>query len=150
MLESAQTSVRGQLRAVLFTKLARNNILIAYDTIIRDVNVGHTIYVGVLDRKPYFKILVKMEAHLQEVENEINLEKGRNLKKITRSIEEQLDTESEKLITKMQNLNIDPLGLGAKFRRHREFKLQEWNDIYQTVSVDVQYKVSIENWRNTD
>ncbi|HDR7426226.1 TPA: Ger(x)C family spore germination protein, partial [Bacillus toyonensis] len=74
------------------------------------------------------------------------LENKKEIEVITKNIEKQLNTESKKLIKKIQNLNVDPLGLGSKFKQqYKPFKLKEWNKIYQTVPVRVKYIVNIEN-----
>lgn len=49
-LESAQPFVSGQMRVALFTKeLAKKGLSSTFDTILRDVTIGNSLYIGVLE-----------------------------------------------------------------------------------------------------
>ncbi len=52
--ESAQPFASGQLRVALFTeKLAKKDVTVAYDTLLRESSIGHTIYLGILEGDGY-------------------------------------------------------------------------------------------------
>ncbi|KFN01326.1 Ger(x)C family spore germination protein [Bacillus clarus] len=114
--------------------------------LINNIRSTPSYHVHVKNGKPSFYIQVKMNARLQEVSKMINVENKNTLKIVTKNIEKQLNTESKKLIKKIQNLNVDPLGLGSKFKQqYKPFKLKEWEKIYKTVPIRVKYIVNIEH-----
>ncbi|WJE55402.1 Ger(x)C family spore germination protein (plasmid) [Bacillus cereus] len=114
--------------------------------LINNIRSTPSYHVQIKSGKPSFYIQVKMDARLQEISKRISLENKKNFEAITKNIEEQLNTDSNKLIKKIQNLNVDPLGLGSKFKQqYRPFKLKEWEKMYKTVPVRVKYMVNIEN-----
>ncbi|EEK71089.1 Spore germination protein [Bacillus mycoides] len=105
-----------------------------------------TYEVNIKNGKPSFYIHVKMEARIQELSQKFNLENEKNTQKIAKSIEKQLDAKATKLIKQFKSLNVDPLGLGAKYRQHyRPFKLEEWRKMYKDVPIKVKYTVNITN-----
>ncbi|MBJ8055939.1 Ger(x)C family spore germination protein [Bacillus cereus] len=114
--------------------------------LINNIRSTPSYHVQIKNGKPSFYIQVKIDARIQEISKGINLENKKEIEVITKNIEKQLNTESKKLIKKIQNLNVDPLGLGSKFKQqYKPFKLKEWNKIYQTVPVRVKYIINIEN-----
>ncbi|WP_033679269.1 Ger(x)C family spore germination protein, partial [Bacillus gaemokensis] len=114
--------------------------------LINNIRSTPSYHVQIKNGKPSFYIQVKMDARLQEISKRIDLEDKKNFEVITKNIEKQLNTESKKLIKKIQNLNVDPLGLGSKFKQqYRPFKLKEWEKIYKTVPIRVKYMVNIEH-----
>lgn len=49
-LESSQPFASGQMRVALFTtKIAKKGLSTSFDTLIRDVNIGNSLYVGLLE-----------------------------------------------------------------------------------------------------
>lgn len=114
--------------------------------LINNISSTPSYHVKIKNGKPSFYIQVKMNARLQETSKIINLENKNTIEIVTKDIEKQLNTESKKLIRKIQNLNVDPLGLGSKFKQqYKPFKLKEWEKIYKTVPIRVKYIVNIEN-----
>ena len=72
----------------------------------------------------FLYIKVKFDARLQEVSTNINLNQKQNVKnrKIDRK---ELQVESENMIKKLQNINVDPLGFGVKLKhKYRGFSLK--------------------------
>ncbi|MGU7369517.1 Ger(x)C family spore germination protein [Bacillus cereus] len=114
--------------------------------LINNIRSTPSYHVQIKNGKPAFYIQVKMDARLQEISKKINLEDKKNVEVITKNIEKQLNTDSKKLIKKLQNLNVDPLGLGSKFKEHyKSFELEEWKKTYKTVPIKARYIVNIEN-----
>ncbi|MEB9974695.1 Ger(x)C family spore germination protein [Bacillus cereus] len=96
--------------------------------------------------KPYIYIQVIMDARLVEITSKMNLENKKSFELITKSTEKQLNIESNKIIKKLQRLNVDPLGLGAKVKqKYKLFNLKEWRNMYETVPVNVKYMVKLRN-----
>ncbi|PGM94023.1 Ger(x)C family spore germination protein [Bacillus cereus] len=114
--------------------------------LINNIRSTPSYKVYIKNGNPTFYIQVKMNARIQEITKKISLEKKKNVEIITKDIEKQLDIEGAKLTKKLQNMNVDPLGLGAKFKQHyRPFELKKWNEIYKAVPVKVKYIVNLEN-----
>lgn len=115
---------------------------------INNIHSKPTYTVNIKAGKPSFLIKVKMDARVLELSQQvnINLENKKKTQKIARAIEKQLNMKAAKLIKKFKSLNVDPLGLGAKFKqRYRPFKLEEWRKMYKDVPITVKYKVDITN-----
>jgi len=105
-----------------------------------------TYDIKIKNGKPSFSIHVKLEARIQEVSKQINLENAKNTKKIEKVVQKQLETQGKKLIKHFKSLDVDPLGLGAKYKQHyRPFKLEEWKQMYKDVPVTIKYTVDITN-----
>ncbi|MEH7221711.1 Ger(x)C family spore germination C-terminal domain-containing protein, partial [Bacillus toyonensis] len=114
--------------------------------LINNIRATPTYKIYIKNGNPSFYVQVKLNARIQEITKSIDLEKKKNIEMITKDIEKQLDTEGEKLTKKLQDLNVDPLGLGAKFKQqYRQFMLKKWNKIYKTVPVKVKYIVNLED-----
>lgn len=115
-------------------------------TMITNIHSTPTYHVDIKNGKPSFLIKVKMKASIPEISTSINLEQRKNTKQIEKSIENQLNISAAKLIKKTQSLDVDPLGLGAKYRQHdRSFQLKEWKKMYKDVPIVVQHEVMITN-----
>ncbi|MGE6344384.1 Ger(x)C family spore germination protein [Bacillus mycoides] len=115
-------------------------------TIINNIRSVPTYQVNIENGKPSFFIHVKLEARIQELSKQFNLDNKKNTQKIEKSVEKQLDATANKLIKQFKSLNVDPLGLGAKYKEHyRSFKLEEWRKMYKDVPIKVKYTVNITN-----
>ncbi|WP_459503281.1 Ger(x)C family spore germination protein [Bacillus sp. C1] len=115
-------------------------------TVINNIRSTPTYHVTIKNGKPSFLITVKIDARIQELSKNINLESKKNTEKIARNVEKQLHASATKLIKKFKSLHVDPLGLGAKYRQHyRPFKLKEWEEMYKDVPITVKYNVNITN-----
>ncbi len=115
-------------------------------TVINNIRSTPTYHVNVKNGKPSFLIQVKMDARIQELSKQFNLENKKSTKRISKEIEKQLNATAAKLIKQFKSLDVDPLGLGAKYRQHyRPFKLEEWRKMYKDVPITVKYTVDITN-----
>ncbi|MDV6036444.1 Ger(x)C family spore germination protein [Bacillus sp. SM-B1] len=113
---------------------------------INNIRSVPTYDIKIKNGKPSFSIHVKLDARIQEVSKQINLENAKNTKKIEKVVQKQLNTQATKLIKQFKSLNVDPLGLGAKYKQHyRAFKLEEWRQTYKDVPVTIKYTVNITN-----
>ncbi|EEL43332.1 Spore germination protein [Bacillus cereus Rock3-42] len=105
-----------------------------------------TYDIKIKDGKPSFFIHVRLDARIQELSKQINLDNPKNTKNIEKAIQKQLDTQGNKLIKQFKSLGVDPLGLGAKYKQHyRPFKLEEWRRMYKDAPVTIKYTVNITN-----
>ncbi|OFD38009.1 germination protein GerHC [Bacillus mycoides] len=113
---------------------------------INNIRSVPTYDIKIKNGKPSFFIHVKLDARIQELSKQINLENAKNTKKIETAVQKQLDVQAAKLIKQFKSLGVDPLGLGAKYKQHyRPFKLEEWKKMYKDVPVKVKYTVNITN-----
>ncbi|MDA1524920.1 Ger(x)C family spore germination protein [Bacillus cereus] len=113
---------------------------------INNIRSVPTYEVTIKNGKPSFFIHVKLDARIQELSKQINLDNPKNTKNIEKAIQKQLDTQGDKLIKQFKSLGVDPLGLGAKYKQHyRPFKLEEWRRMYKDVPVTIKYTVNITN-----
>ncbi|MGF9963630.1 Ger(x)C family spore germination protein [Bacillus rhizoplanae] len=114
--------------------------------LINNIRSSPSYRVYIKNGKPSFFIHVKMTARIQEISKTINLENKKNVEKIKKDIETNLNKDGVKLIKKFQSLGTDPLALGARFKQHyRPFKLKEWEKMYKDVPVKVKFVVDITN-----
>ncbi|MEN1937579.1 Ger(x)C family spore germination protein [Paenibacillus sp. 102] len=113
---------------------------------INNIHSKPTYIVNIKDGKPSFLIKVKMNARILELSKQINLDNKKNTKKISKEVEKQLNATAAKLIKKFKSLDVDPLGLGAKYRQnYRPFKLEQWKKMYKDIPITVKYEVDITN-----
>ena len=96
--------------------------------------------------KTSYIIHIKMAAHNKKISKHTNLENKKNVEKIRKDIEKNLNADGAKLVKKLQSLGADSLALGARFKQHyKPFKLKEWRKMYKDVPVKVKYTVDITN-----
>ncbi|WP_318238921.1 Ger(x)C family spore germination C-terminal domain-containing protein, partial [Streptococcus pneumoniae] len=103
---------------------------------INNIRSVPTYDIKIKNGKPSFFIHVRLDARIQELSKQINLENNKNTQNIEKDIQKQLDKQATKLIKQLKSLGVDPLGLGAKYKQHyRPFKLEEWRQMYKDVPV---------------
>ncbi len=113
---------------------------------INNIHSVPTYDIKIKNGKPSFFIHVHLEARIQELSKPINLENNKNSKNIEKDVQKQLDAQAKKLVKQFKSLDVDPLGLGAKYKQHyRPFKLEEWRQMYKDVPVTIKYTVNITN-----
>ncbi|TNO91443.1 Ger(x)C family spore germination protein [Bacillus sp. CD3-1a] len=105
-----------------------------------------TYDIKIKNGKPSFFIHVHLDARIQELSKQINLENNKNTKNIEKDVQRQLNIQAAKLIKQFKSLGVDPLGLGARYKQHyRPFKLEKWRQMYKDVPVTIKYTVNITN-----
>ncbi|MGY1423734.1 Ger(x)C family spore germination C-terminal domain-containing protein [Bacillus cereus] len=91
-------------------------------------------------------ITVNMRGDIQEVSGNLNLQKRGERHKQIQRIENHLNTEAAQLMLKLKKEKVDPLGIGAKFKRkYSDFDIKEWRDMYDDVPIHVAYHLNIYN-----
>ncbi|MBM7553612.1 Ger(x)C family spore germination protein [Thalassobacillus pellis] len=93
---------------------------------------------------PVFKINIKMNGFVNEVEN-IHLKlKGKVVQDIEKEFEKHLKRESEAMISKFQEIGIDPLGLGNELKNRRgKFSKREWKEMYPRIPIKIKVDAEI-------
>nr|WP_257152475.1 Ger(x)C family spore germination C-terminal domain-containing protein [Bacillus cereus] len=94
--------------------------------IINNIDSTPSYHIQFKNGKLHIYIQIIMNARLVETIQKMNLENKKSFEVLTKNIEQQLNIESKKIINKIQCLNVDPLGLGAKVKqKYRQFNLSE-------------------------
>ncbi|WP_054859952.1 Ger(x)C family spore germination C-terminal domain-containing protein [Gracilibacillus sp. JCM 18860] len=89
--------------------------------------------------KNKLEITVKIEGYIAEAES-LGLDKPQNKRKLEKQIGEKLEEECSELIKKFQELDIDPLMIGASAKStFRDWNKKEWEETYPTI--DIQPKI---------
>lgn len=100
--------------------------------------------VKIVKGKPVFTIYLQMNTRLQEFSSPKKQRVPIDKPKIQKEVAKILEKSSLKLVARFKNLQVDPLGLGAKDKEHdRQFNVRAWKSIYPDVQVLVHAKVEI-------
>ncbi|WP_158735295.1 Ger(x)C family spore germination protein [Alteribacillus sp. YIM 98480] len=98
-------------------------------------------------RTPYpeYDIQVEIQGEITDNTGNIDLNDSNQVTKIEESVGKQIKTESEKLIKRFQELKVDPLGFGEKYRsKTRNWKPNEWKEnIYPQTKSNVKVDLEI-------
>lgn len=93
---------------------------------------------------PTFVFKVQIKGLIKEYTGHLNTENEKRLKKIKKELEEKIVTESIETIKQLQKLEIDPIGLGEKYRSTtRDWNPDQWEDLYPQVKIKVEANVTI-------
>ncbi|KMJ57508.1 hypothetical protein AB685_16000 [Bacillus sp. LL01] len=91
---------------------------------------------------PTVTLTVKTEAIIQEYSGD-DLTKEK-IKEIEKKVEEDIIKKGEVMISRFQEMNIDPLGIGMQFKhRTRDWNKEKWNETYPTIPVHIEAKIEI-------
>ena len=92
-----------------------------------------------------------MKTKLQEFAPSEKQRQPFNKKKYEKKVEKQIEEQAIKIISQLQEQQVDPLGLGAKYKeQYRAFNKQEWETYYPDVEVSVKADVKIEQTGTVD
>jgi spore germination protein len=91
---------------------------------------------------PEITIHTKMESIIREYSGE-NLDE-KTIAKIEQQLETELEKKANELIKRLQELKIDPLGIGNQVRRRsRNWDSEKWGDLYPDAKVNVQFDIQV-------
>ncbi|MED1865995.1 Ger(x)C family spore germination protein [Fictibacillus nanhaiensis] len=101
--------------------------------------------VKVKNGNPEFNIQIKMDARIQEYSsNTQNAANPSKIKDVRKKIMRNIEQDTMRIIKQLQENDVDPLGLGAKFEAHyRNFELGKWEEQYPDVKVNVDVDLNI-------
>ncbi len=77
---------------------------------INNIRSVPTYDIKIKNGKPSFFIHVHLDARIQELSKQINLENNKNTKNIEKNVQKQLDVQAAKLIKQFKSLGVDPSG----------------------------------------
>jgi spore germination protein len=113
--------------------------------VIENLNSSTNYFMEEKNSKVKFTINIKLRGQINEYSGKLNMEKGETLKLIEKQLEEEIAKQSEKLIKKFQEEEVDPIGFGKKYRS----KTYNWDSkkfyekIYKNMEVNVKANVKI-------
>ncbi|MGG1675367.1 Ger(x)C family spore germination protein [Neobacillus sp. NRS-1170] len=116
------------------------------DKVVLETLNSNTKYkVKIVNGRPEFSIHLKMKTKLQEFAPSEKQRQAFDKKKYQKQVEQKLEKSALKLITQFKNHQVDPLGLGAKYKEHyRGFNEKQWKKYYPNVKVRVIADVDIQ------
>lgn len=94
--------------------------------------------------KKELHIRVHIQGSIQEVSKSICLDKKKSYANIQHDIEKQITKESYALLTKLQSLHVDPLGLGVKLKQN-SISVHSTDEVYTKLPIRVKTQVTILN-----
>lgn len=123
----------------------------------RDNVVLETLYsnakykVKMVHGRPEFTINLKMITKLQEFAPSEKQRQSFDKKKYQKQVEQQLEKSALTIISQFQKEQVDPLGLGAKYKEQfRGFNEKQWKLYYPNVKVQVNADVEIQQTGSID
>ncbi|MDO6632222.1 Ger(x)C family spore germination C-terminal domain-containing protein [Bacillus thuringiensis] len=118
--------------------------------VIKNLNSKPRYLIQFKEGEPIFIITVQMNGSIQETTGNKTLS-YKYIEKIGGKIEERLNHQGRKLIKEFQAKQIDPLGLGVKYKTYYgQSQLKEWKRIYPHVKVKVYYRVTLSDTGSID
>ncbi|WP_223590395.1 Ger(x)C family spore germination protein [Neobacillus bataviensis] len=94
--------------------------------------------VKVVHGRPEFTIHLKMKTKLQEFAPYEKQRLAFDKKKYQKLVEQASEKSILKIVTQFKKYQVDPLGLGAKYKEHyRGFNEKKWNRYYPNIKVHV-------------
>ncbi|MEH7334432.1 Ger(x)C family spore germination protein [Neobacillus drentensis] len=123
----------------------RQFILENRDKVVLETINSMTKYkVKIVNGRPEFSIYLKIKAKLQEFAPSKKQRQTFDKKKYQKQVEQELEKSALKIITHFKNHQVDPLGLGAKYKEHyRGFNEKQWKMYYPNVKVRINADVEI-------
>lgn len=96
-----------------------------------------------------FTIKIMIEGNIVEISDQLLLSDLKARNKLNQLIEQEIEFQIKELIQSMQELRIDPVGFGSKYRAHvrgNNLSDEEWRRLLQKskVTVDVNLKINYE------
>lgn len=100
--------------------------------------------VKIQNGKPTFNIQLKIKARLQQYSSSKPSPLPKITNKITKQIEGQLEKQGKSIINKFKKNDVDPLGLGSKYKaQDRNFRLKTWKEDYPNAKVNLRVNVKL-------
>ncbi|WP_163100226.1 Ger(x)C family spore germination protein [Peribacillus alkalitolerans] len=130
----------------------RQFILDNRDKVVLDTIDSNAKYkVKIVHGKPEFTINLKMKTRLHEFAPSEKQRQSFDKKKYQKQVEKELEKNAINIVNQFKKHQVDPLGLGAKYKEHfRGFNEKEWKMYYPNVKVVVNADVEIEQTGTID
>ncbi|CAH1190400.1 Spore germination protein B3 [Paenibacillus auburnensis] len=117
-------------------------VTVSVDTFKSDIT---PIFTGDL---PRFRILLKGKGYIEENNSPLNLSKPANVKKVEARMNQYLEKEIQKVVTKVQkDFKCDIFGLGDTIHRRHPYRWKklsaDWNTIFPDLDLDITVKLDL-------
>ncbi|MCY7625205.1 Ger(x)C family spore germination protein [Bacillus safensis] len=97
-----------------------------------------------LTKKPHITIDIKLKGELKEFMKSKRIDKPNILDQVEKEVEKRITQQGEDLVQSFKKQNIDPLGLGLRYRsKDKAMTPEKWQDIYPDVNVKVKCRMKI-------
>jgi spore germination protein len=107
--------------------------------------------VKIVQGRPEFTINLKMKTRLHEFAPSEKQRQSFDKKKYQKQVEQELEKSAINIINQFKKHQVDPLGLGAKYKEHyRRFNEKQWNMYYPNVKVVVNADIEIQQTGTVD
>ncbi|CAM3496341.1 Ger(x)C family spore germination protein [Marinicrinis lubricantis] len=108
--------------------------------LLQNLNSKSKLQINRPDERPLMDIMIEIDAKIKDSPTWLNLTQEDNINWIEKKFEEHFEEETVKLLKLCQQLKVDPVGIGAKFRA----KVRSWNPKqYAEMYPEVQFHVSV-------
>ncbi len=89
---------------------------------------------------------VNIDSRIEEYRGEKQLFDPKDLEDLKKDIQSNLEKQTQELVKKMQELNVDPLQLGIHTLKPFSKPMDEkkWNDLFEKMDIQVEYHLNIE------
>lgn len=99
--------------------------------------------------QPKVRLHIELTGSVREYYGELNLDKADEKRTLEKWIAECITKRGNEMIRKLQEYNVDSIGIGRYVRNHgtyREWKKQDWRSIYPKLQIECQIKVKIKDY----
>ncbi|MBZ9519765.1 Ger(x)C family spore germination protein [Bacillus safensis] len=97
-----------------------------------------------LTKKPHITIDIKLKGELKEFMKSKKIDKPNILDQVEKEVEKRITQQGEDLVQSFKKQNIDPLGLGLRYRsKDKAMTPEKWQDIYPDADVQVKCHMKI-------
>ncbi|WP_449376411.1 Ger(x)C family spore germination protein [Bacillus safensis] len=97
-----------------------------------------------LTKKPHITIDIKLRGELKEFMKSKKIDKPNILDQVEKEVEKRITQQGEDLVQSFKKQNIDPLGLGLRYRsKDKAMTPEKWQDIYPDADVKVKCRMKI-------
>ncbi|WP_016740817.1 MULTISPECIES: Ger(x)C family spore germination C-terminal domain-containing protein [Bacillales] len=148
-LQSDKRILGGQIRVALYSeKMAKRGLGSIVDTLYRDSSISSHSKIELTQvSPPIFDIHIRLNARILELTLPLKLENARLMKIMEHALEEELRKELQKVVHKLQDLNVDPAGFGIVYRSNRRGKANmtqaEWRKMFKEATFRFHIKSTI-------
>lgn len=114
------------------------------DIVVNLTSMSTDIKVSLKKNKPHASITVKSNGAIQEMSCKTNIQKNKTILNLEKEIEKKVEEKLHNAVDVSQKYNTDIFGIGNLFyKKYPAYfkKIDNWHDIYKTVTFD--YKVDI-------
>lgn len=99
--------------------------------------------------QPKISLNIELTGSVREYYGNLNLDKADQKRLLEQWIAECVTKRANKMIRKLQEYQVDSLGIGRYVRNHgtyREWKKQDWHTVYPKLQIECQIKVKIKDY----